>query len=194
MHLRPILIMPLLIAVFLTSCSSPSSDICPPMGNIINIENSTNPLQVNDLIGVSMPAFSWNTVDCKTLEESAQSQSLNQYAGKPVIIVFHKTMNCPGCKHQLPFIQAACDKWENTGLMVLSIYRADKIKEVRGYIQVNGINFTALADPGDIVAATLGFAVGAPMTVFVDKQGVIQQYKIGPLQNQEEIENILKTL
>ncbi len=194
MHLRPILIMPLLIAVFLTSCSSPSSDICPPMGNIINIENSTNPLQVNDLVGISMPAFSWNTVDCKTLEESAQSQSFNQYAGKPVIIVFHKTMNCPGCKHQLPFIQAAYDKWENTGLMVLSIYRADKIKEVRGYIQVNGINFTALADPGDIVAATLGFAVGAPMTVFVDKQGVIQQYKIGPLQNQEEIENILKTL
>ena len=164
------------------------------MGNIINIENSANPLQVNNLVGTSMPAFSWNTVDCKTLEESAQSQSFNQYAGKAVIIVFHKTMNCPGCKHQLPFIQAAYEKWEDTGLVVLTIYRGDKANEVKGYIQGNGINFTAMADPGDIVAAKLGFAVGAPMTVFVDKKGFIKQYKIGPLQNREEIENILETL
>lgn len=194
MHLKPFLILFPVTVLCIISCSSPSSSICPPMGNIVSIENPTNPLQINDLKGNAMPIFDWKQVDFQTLEESAQSASFDQFLNKPVLIVFHKTMNCPGCKHQLPFIQASYEKWKEEGLVILTIYRGDKAKDVKSYIQNNNITFMALADQRDIVATKLGFSIGAPMSVFIDKQGIIQEYRIGPLQNQEEIENLLNGL
>jgi hypothetical protein len=45
-----------------------------------------------------------------------------------------------------------------------------------------------------VVASKLGFAIGAPMSVFIDKSGIIQRYQIGAFSNQADIENILATL
>jgi len=142
-----------------------------------------------------MPNFTWQRVDCNSLQVLDQpTASYVQFTGNPVIIVFHKSMNCPGCKEQLPYLQGAYEKLKDSGLKILTIYRGDQVKGVKGYIQSNNINFTALADPEDKVAAKLGFAIGAPISVFVDKNGIIKKYQIGPLDSQSEIEDILKTL
>lgn len=180
--------------LFIASCSGTTSSVCPPMGNITGIDNPESPYQVNNLVGSNMPSFNWDAVDCANLQTLPQSLNLSQFIGKPIMIIFHKTMNCPGCKQQMPFIKAAYENWKDSGFIILTIYRGDKAQDVKGYAQSNEINFTALADPGDKVATKLGFAIGAPMTVFVDTKGVIKKYQIGPLKSQEEIENILKSL
>ena len=194
MNFRLILLIAVAIAMLTAGCDGSSSNICPPMGNITTIDNPESALNVNDLVGSNVPVFHWNAIECKSLQILPKSMHNGEYLGKPVIVVFHKVMNCPGCKYQLPFLQAVYGKWKDRGLIILTIYRGDKPKEMKGYIQTNKIEFIALADPGDIVATKLGFAVGAPMNIFIDKEGTIKAYKIGPLQNEAEIETILKTL
>ena len=175
-------------------CSAPSSSVCPDMGTITSVDSPESPLNTSTLIGSSAPDFSWNVVDFNSLQAKSGNASLSQYQGKPVMIVFHKSMNCPGCKQQMPFIKSCSETWKDKGLVILTIYRGDEPKDVKGYVQNNELEFCALADPNDIVASKLGFAIGAPMSVFIDKSGIIQKYQIGAFSSQADIENILATL
>jgi peroxiredoxin len=180
--------------LIISSCSAPASSVCPAMGTITSIDSPESPLSVDILVGSNAPDFSWDVVDFNSLQTKSESLTLSKYQGKPVIIVFHKTMNCPGCKKQMPFLKAAYESWKDRGLTVLTIYRGDECKDVKGYVQSNELNFCALADPEDMVATKLGFAIGAPMSVFIDQSGIIKKYQIGALESQEALENILKTL
>jgi peroxiredoxin len=103
-------------------------------------------------------------------------------------------MNCPGCKAQLPHLQGAYENLKDSGLTILTIYRSDNPEDVKGYVTSNGISFKSLADPEDRVASKLGFAVGAPISVFVNTGGKVTKYQIGPLSSQEEIEEAIIAL
>lgn len=175
-------------------CAGPSSTVCPDMGTITSIDSPESPLRTDILVGSNAPDFSWDIVDFDSLQVKSQSTSLSQYQGKPVMIIFHKSMNCPGCKQQMPYIKVCNETWKDKGLTILTIYRGDEPKDVKSYVQSNELDFCALADPEDIVASKLGFAIGAPMSVFIDKSGIIQRYQIGAFASQADIENILATL
>jgi peroxiredoxin len=168
---------------------------CPPLGNITGVDNQNSPLNVGNLVNGAAPNFSWDCVDSNTYTASSKSE-LSQYAGKPVLLLFHKSMNCPGCHEQLPFIQGAYAALkDSTGLVVLAIYRSDQPADVKTYSQKNGIeHFMSLADPEDKVASKLGFAAGAPITVYIDKKGIIKKYNLGPMKSQADVEAIIKTL
>lgn len=186
----------LLIAgiLIIGGCSGPASSVCPDMGTITGIDSPESPIKTDMLIGSNAPDFTWSVVDFDSLQVKSQSASLSQYQGKPIMIIFHKSMNCPGCKQQMPYIQACYGTWKDKGLNILTIYRGDEPKDVKNYVQSNELDFCALADPEDMVAAKLGFAIGAPMSVFIDKSGIIQNYQIGAFSCQADIENILSTL
>jgi hypothetical protein len=75
---------------------------------------------------------------------------------------------------QMPFIRAVYDQRINTELTVLTIYREDKVSEVRSFVASKGYIFTALSDPNDEFATKCGSPRGAPITMFVDAKGVIK--------------------
>jgi peroxiredoxin len=174
-------------------CGGSSLAACPPLGTITTIDKPDAPLKSDILVNSPMPNFGWDCVDPATLETNSKAD-LSQYIGKPLVIVFHKSMNCPGCKEQLPYLQAASKTFKDAGLSVLAVYRSDKPADVKEYSQKNAIDFTSLADPNDRVASKLGFAVGAPMTVFIDKKGIIKKYQIGTLPGQAAVDEIIKSL
>jgi len=189
-----VLFLGIIALVLLGACSNDnSSAVCPPLGSVTGIDEPGSPLQVNNLIDSNMPNFSWDCVDSNSLKVNDTAQ-LSDLIGKPLIIVFHKSMNCPGCKAQLPYIKGAYENLKDSGLTILTVYRSDMPQDVKSYVTSNGINFTSIADPEDMVASKLGFAIGAPISVFVDKKGVIKKYQIGPLGSQEEIEEAIKSL
>lgn len=195
MKIAKILAVVALGIAIISGCSGPStSSVVCPLGTITSINSPDSALSVDNLIGSKAPDFIWDTVDFASLQAKSESCKLSQYAGKPVMIIFHKTMNCPGCKAQMPFIKGTYETWKDRGLIILTIYRGDQPDDVKGYIQSNELEFTALADPEDSVATTLGFAIGAPMTVFIDRSGVIQKYQIGPLKSQQDIQYILQSM
>jgi peroxiredoxin len=185
----------LLLTLIIACSGNPVPENCPELGVITGFENPNAPLNIENLKGSAIPNFTWQTVDCKSLKTiDNKTLSLSDLRGKPVIIIFHKVMNCPGCAQQMPFIRAAYDQRTNAVLTVLTIYREDKISAVRNFVTNKGYIFTALADQNDVVATKYGFTRGAPITIFVDADGIIKEFKWGPFQSQEEIENILKSL
>ena len=188
-----LLALPILIIIS-TGCSSPNGK-CPELGLITNVEKPVNEITMDNRLGCSIPDFTWDMIDCSTLEPIAgQSQTLSDFQGKPVMVIFHKTMNCPGCKAQMPFIKAAYEQRTNEELIVLTVYRGDGISDVKRFVTNLGYIFTAIADSKDEFATYCGFPVGAPITIFIDSDGKIRGEKIGPFKNQEEITSILNSL
>jgi peroxiredoxin len=184
----------LLLASTIACSEAPAPENCPELGIITAVEDTATPLNVDNLKGSIAPNLTWQIVDCKSLKAiDNKTVSLSDFRGKPIIIVFHKTMNCPGCATQMPFIRAAYDKQTNAELTVLTIYRGDKLSAVRTFVTNKGYIFTALADPNDEFAIKCGFPVMAPITIFIDAKGIIKEFKLGPFQSQEEIEDILKS-
>ena len=185
----------LLLASTIACSGAPALENCPELGIITAVEDTATPPNVDNLKDSLVPNLTWQIVDCKSLKAiDSKTVSLNDFRGKPIIIVFHKTMNCPGCATQMPFIRAAYDKQTNAELTVLTIYRGDKLSAVRTFATNKGYIFTALADPNDEFAIKCGFPVMAPITIFIDAKGIIKEFKLGPFQSQEEIEDILKSL
>jgi len=184
------------IAFTSTSCGSPTTGNCPEMGIITSIDNPSAPCLTKDnRIGSVAPEFTWETIDCKSLEIVAdKTTSLSDLKGKPIMIIFHKTMNCPGCKAQMPFILGSHDQLVNKDTLLLTIYRGDSMAAVKRFVASQGYTFLALADEKDEFAVRCGFPIGAPITIFVDANGIIKAEKIGPFQSQEEIKSILDSL
>ncbi len=184
------------ITITSNSCGSPTSGNCPEMGIITSIDNPSAPcLTMDNRIGSTAPDFTWETVDCKSLEIVAgKTMKLSDLKGKPVMIIFHKTMNCPGCKAQMPFVCAAYEQLANENIMLMTIYRGDSTAAVKRFITGQGYNFTALVDEEDEFAMKCGFPIGAPITIFVDANSIIRAEKVGPFNSQEEIESILNSL
>ncbi len=186
----------MLLLVSAVACSAtPVPENCPELGVMTKVGNTATPLNAENLKGSSIPNLIWQPVDCQSLKViDDKTLSLNDYRGKPIMIIFQKTMNCPGCASEMPFIRAAYEQRTNGALVVLTVYREDNIAAVRHFATSKGYTFPAIADPNDDLATTCGFARGAPITIFVDTNGVVEDFKCGPFQSQEEIENILKSL
>ena len=138
-------------------------------------------------VGDKAPDFTLQAIDGKNI-------SLSDFKGKPVMVIFQKTMNCPGCIAQKPFVLAAYGQRKNKDLVVITIFRGDGVDKVKNFVPNLGWDFPALADPQDEVGKKFGFSPGAPISVFIDANGIITAEKVGPFQSKEEITAILDSL
>ena len=180
------------VALIMACSGSPAT--CPEMGIITSVEEPTSPLNIDNRPGSEAPDFIWQVIDCESLETIDKTLSLGDFQGKSVIIIFHKSMGCPGCKKQMPYILGVCDKRTDTDLAVLTIYREDSASKVKGFVTSQGYVFPALADPQDEVAERFGYPPRiAPITLIVDAKGTIKAERIGALESQEELESMLNS-
>jgi len=168
--------------------------VCPEMGIVVSVQEPGSCLHADTRVGTRAPDFTWEMVNCRNLETTGQTVSLSDLQGKQVVVAFHKRHGCPGCQQQAPHIQAVYDERADTNLAVLTVYRGDNASQVRSYLANQGYMLPALADANDKVGSKYGFGPGAPITVFIDADGIIRAEKQGPLQNQDEIESILDSL
>ena len=106
-------------------------------------------------VGDKAPDFTLQDIDGKNI-------SLSDFNGKPVMIIFQKTMNCPGCIAQKPFVLAAYEQRANKYLEVITIYRGDSVEKVKKFVPNLGWTFPALADPEDEVGKDFGFSPWCP--------------------------------
>lgn len=128
-----------------------------------------------------------------TLETlNGESITLSDFRGTPVMLVFWR-IACPSCEYQKPFIQALYDNKSKAPLEILSINIGDKALAVSQYAASGNITFPILLDTGGKVTQAYGIP-GVPVTIFIDINGIMQAYKIGPFQSQEELEVGLDTI
>ena len=139
----------------------------------------------NPWIGKPAPDFQFQSPD-------GQATSLSDLRGKPVLINFWATW-CSPCVYEMPYIQQIYDEWQEKGLVLLAINIGESSSKVKGFLQSHGFSLPVLLDTEGKIAGQYGIRP-IPTSFFIDKDGIIQDVKVGPFQSTAEIESSLSKL
>ena len=128
----------------------------PAFSNLQTGEQFAGPPQV----GESVRDFVLNDVDGQPLQLSALD-------GQPVILNFWATW-CAPCRVEMPDLQAAYERHQTDGLMILAINREETAVTVRDFFyDALDLTFTPLLDETGDVSRLYGVA-NYPTSIFVD--------------------------
>ncbi len=137
--------------------------------------------QINNLA----PDFQLQSLDGQTI-------SLSDLRGKPVLINFWASW-CPPCREEMPYLQEIYEEWTDKGLVVLAINIGESSSTAEEFIQSYNLSFTVLLDTEQDIAQRYNIT-GIPTTLFIDKDGIIQDKVIGAFQGTAQIENRLSKI
>ena len=140
-------------------------------------------------MGSRVPTVGMQVEDFSLTDLEGKSQSLSQYRGKIVLINFWATW-CKPCTTEMPAMQASFDKLRDKGFVVLAINELEDDAKVREHIKQYGHTFPVLMDRDNKVANQFG-VFGLPVSVFIDQEGVVQEYIKGGLLTEQKIDDVV---
>jgi cytochrome c biogenesis protein CcmG/thiol:disulfide interchange protein DsbE len=116
-----------------------------------------------------------------TLQDlNGNTHTLSDYRGQPVIINFWATW-CAPCRIEMPELQAAFERYEEDGLVILAIDNDEPPDAVRAFFYDEmDLTFTPLLDDGAEVS-DLYSVFNFPSTYFVNAQGEVTAIHLGPM-------------
>lgn len=138
-------------------------------------------------LGNKAPDFTVTDYDGKQIK-------LSDFQGKPVFINFWASW-CPFCLDEMPTMAKVQQEFGDQ-YVTLAINRAEKLDRARQFSDQVGVTgkMALVLDADDSIYRSFGY-FAMPVSIFVDKDGIIQDVKQGPLQEQElrnKINSILK--
>ena len=124
--------------------------------------------------GAPAPDFSLKSLDGQTI-------SLSQLKGHPVLINFWASW-CPPCRLEMPDLVRAYEAHKAEGFVLLGINvtSQDSLPDVKAFVKEFSMTFPVLLDV-DATVETLYRLRGLPLSVFVDRSGVISRLNIGAM-------------
>ena len=124
--------------------------------------------------GAPAPDFSLKSLDGQTI-------TLSQLKGHPVLINFWASW-CPPCRLEMPDLVRAYEAHRAEGFVLLGINvtSQDSLPDVKAFVKEFSMTFPVLLDE-DATVETLYRLRGLPLSVFVDRQGVISRLNIGAM-------------
>lgn len=180
--LRVILLIMLISVLLIAGCSGESNLNGSGLGRITgcSVDSAQSPQ-----LGEPAPDFQFQTPE-------GQATSLSDLRGKAVLVNFWATW-CGPCRMEMPFIQQVYNEWQERGLVVLAINLGEGSDKVTSFVESYNISFPVLLDTNQEVARGYNIQY-IPTTFFIDRDGIIQDMKIGAFQSREEIESSLSKL
>src|SRR5690606_21965437 len=154
-RMMPLPIRPLLFALactLLAACSAGESDSGPARG-------------------VAAPSF-----EAMDLDGSVR-RFPEDFAGEPVIIDFWADW-CRNCASSMTRLVRAWGEHAASGLSVLAVNVAQERATATAFIERLGVGYSAVLDPESRITRQYGVK-GLPMTIFVDRNGLISGKVIG---------------
>lgn len=98
--------------------------------------------------GTPAPAFS-------LLDQDGNTVSLNDFAGKKVLVYFYPKAMTPGCTVQAHGLRDSQQQLQDLNVVVLGI-SIDPVKRLGKFIERDNLNFTLLSDEDHAVAEQFG--------------------------------------
>jgi cytochrome c biogenesis protein CcmG/thiol:disulfide interchange protein DsbE len=124
------------------------------------------------VVGRPAPDFRATTTDGREI-------SLASLRGHPVWLTFGASW-CAACRSEAPDIQAAYQRAEASGAVVVEVFISEDSATVRDYGARVGLTYPKVADPDTLIASQYR-VLGIPAHFFVDATGVLRAVKAGSL-------------
>jgi len=127
------------------------------------------------------------------IDYEGNSVALADFVGKPLVVNAWAVW-CPFCVKELSEFSLLQKEFPKE-VIVIAIDRAESLNTVKSYTDDLGIteDLVFLLDPRDSFYKSIG-GFSMPETLFVDKDGVIQDHKRGPMDLDEMKERVKKIL
>ena len=125
----------------------------------------------SEVAGTSLPQASLLSLDNKTIDSST-------LIGKPLILNFWYS-TCEPCRREMPVLAASADTHSAT-VRFVGINMNDSIETATAFAAKYNVSYDIMFDPSGSFIASLGIGT-APMTLFVDAQGVIVDQVAGEI-------------
>ena len=129
--------------------------------------------------GAPAPDFTLKTLD-------GGEASLAQFRGQPVLINFWASW-CPPCRLEMPDLVRAYEAHKAEGFVLLGINLTfqDSLPDVRAFVQEFHMTFPVLLDEKGEVTQSLYRLMGLPLSVFVNREGIIVRVQIGAMTGEQ---------
>ena len=137
-------------------------------------------------VGKRAPDFTLVTIDGENL-------TLSSFRGKAVLVMFWER-TCPTCVRELPMLQSVYETLANDNLVVLAVNVEEENSEaVKSFAERWKLGFPILLDTERKVSELYNVS-SIPVKVFIDRQGIIKELKVGAFANKEEMEDRINFL
>lgn len=131
-------------------------------------------------VGKTAPSFTLQAMDGKPVKVGEK--------GKITVLNFWATW-CPPCRQEMPELEVFAKKHKDD-ILFSAINLQESPEKVREYLKQNNFTMPVLLDT-DGKAGTAFLIRAIPTTIILDKHGVIQFRKSGPV-TADELETVLK--
>lgn len=135
-------------------------------------------------VGLPAPAFNLESLDGEPI-------ALSDHLGDVVVVNFWATW-CPPCRAEMPGIEQVYKAHKNDGVVVLAINGQEERALVKSFIDEKGFTFPILLDES-AQALRAYDARSFPMTIVVDREGIVRYKQIGPI-TPTQLETLIEPL
>jgi cytochrome c biogenesis protein CcmG/thiol:disulfide interchange protein DsbE len=124
-------------------------------------------------VGKQAPAF-------ELKDANGNLWKLSDLRGKVVFLNFWATW-CTTCKAEAPYKEALFQKMQGRQFQMLGILFRDDPRNLPAYYRMHNLTFPALISPNNEAAKLYGIT-GVPETFIIDKNGIVREKIVGPLE------------
>ncbi len=127
------------------------------------------------------------------LTSDSNCVELSKYQGQPVVINFWASW-CFPCRKEFPLLKKAKSKYRKDKLVIIGMSYKDIPSDARAFVKDQKADWHFAQDPDQKIAAAYGVRA-IPVTLFIDRDGVLASHKFGISSQKElnrEIDRLVK--
>lgn len=167
-------------------------------GLLVISKQQKSPLQTTSESPVSTTNFTigQKAADFTLKDFNGNNVKLSEFYGKKAVVLDFWAAWCPFCVEEMVQLEKAQQTYKDQ-LVMIGIHRTDSGEAIvtgKKFADERGISYLLLQGTSEIYRASTRGLQAMPVAVFIDKEGVVRDIKLGPKTEEEIKEKVEKLI